>query len=159
MTEESAENFGIGLILKSFMELDVKRSMLYLSNAPFKQENDHRELGLSTSFLASTKMINQLKTKGIYYFIYIDNMHNDHAVALTGSQLETVHIVCNPQALQFNSFSFISFLLITYRGQMAKLHIIYKYNLPIKTLKYTDTSKLNAHQKLQINTYMHTDEK
>ena len=25
---------------------------------------------------------------------------------------------------------------------MAKLHIIYKYNLPIKTLKYTDTSKL-----------------
>ena len=32
---------------------------------------------------------------------------------------------------------------------MAKLHIIYKYNLPIKTLKYTDTSKLNAHQKLQ----------
>ena len=56
-------------------------------------------------------------------------------------------------------YSFISFLLITYRGQMAKLHIIYKYNLPIKTLKYTDTSKLNAHQKLQINTYMHTDEK
>ena len=42
---------------------------------------------------------------------------------------------------------------------MAKLHIIYKYSLPIKTLKYTDTSKLNAHQKLQINTYMHTDEK
>ena len=44
---------------------------------------------------------------------------------------------------------------------MAKLHkvIIYKYNLPIKTLKYTDTSKLNAHQKLQINTYMLTDEK
>ena len=42
---------------------------------------------------------------------------------------------------------------------MAKLHIIYKYNLPIKTFKYTDTSKLNAHQKLQINTYMHTDEK
>ena len=34
---------------------------------------------------------------------------------------------------------------------MAKLHIIYKYNLPIKTLKYTDTSKLNAHQKLQIH--------
>ena len=43
---------------------------------------------------------------------------------------------------------------------MAKLHIIYKYNLPIKTLKYTDTSKLNAHQKLQKNyTYMLTDEK
>ena len=38
---------------------------------------------------------------------------------------------------------------------MAKILIIYKYNLPIKTLKYTDTSKLNAHQ----NTYMLTDEK
>ena len=56
---------------------------------------------------------------------------------------------------QIDHFSFHFILLITYRGQMAKLHIyIYKYNLPIKTLKYTDTSKLNAHQKLQ-NKYIH----
>ena len=54
------------------------------------------------------------------------------------------------------AFSFIhSFiLLITYCGQMAKLHIIYKYNLPIKTFIYSDTSKLNGYQKLQINTYI-----
>ena len=38
---------------------------------------------------------------------------------------------------------------------MAKLHIIYKYNLPIKTLKYTDTSKLTAHQKKKKKLYIH----
>ena len=42
---------------------------------------------------------------------------------------------------------------------MAKYTLFTNNNLPIKTLKYTHTSKLNAHQKLQINTYMHTDEK